>query len=281
MNRKIFIRRSDIDELFNSAPKYEVTPRSTISSSNTKEVNEKANNLSNAIMNTEFISAKDASIRFGVSANAIHSRCRAQDVPWILFQGTKIYSSTFLENLYKEEMTDNSITEWYSMDDITEIHGMTKSAAYTMAYEYKVPKKKNGATMLYSKIHVDSLVKARRGDTSIESTYSTQEICEKYGLEPNYVRNFVYNNKIPRRKAGTKSFYSKSHIDEAINLQNPPNVYLLIEDAAEYYNQKAKQIYYLIEKHSLPTINIDGRIRVQKSELHKIFNPKKLYNNGN
>ncbi|MFI3332122.1 MAG: helix-turn-helix domain-containing protein [Rikenellaceae bacterium] len=281
MNRKIFIRRSDIDEIFNSAPKYAVTPRVTDPNRQPRDVKERGNNLSNEVMNTEFLSAKEAAVRFGVTVGAIHSRCRAQKVPWILFQGTRIYSATFLEALYKEEMVDESITEWYSTEEIMEVHSMTKSAVYSMVSEHKVPKKKNGAITLYSKSHVDKLIEARRGDTSIGSTYSTQDLFERYGLQPNYVRNFVYTNKIPRRKEEGKTLYSQSHFDEAIKRQNPPTVYLLIEAAAELFNQTAKHIYYLIEKHDIPTIKIDTRIRVQKVALDKIFNPKKLYSNGN
>ncbi|MFR9495392.1 MAG: helix-turn-helix domain-containing protein [Rikenellaceae bacterium] len=170
----------------------------------------------------------------------------------------------------KEEIIDESITEWYSNDEIMEVHNMTKSAVYSMVSEHKVPKKKNGAITLYSKSHVDLLVKARRGDTSIESTYSTQDLFERYGLQPNYVRNFVYSNKIPRRREGGKTLYSQSHFDEAIKKQNPPTVYLLVEEVAELFNQTAKHIYYLIEKHDIPTIKIDARIRVQKVALDKI-----------
>ncbi|MFR9578578.1 MAG: helix-turn-helix domain-containing protein [Rikenellaceae bacterium] len=281
MNRKIFIRRSDIDEIFNSAPKYEVTPRIADPNRQPKEVNEKGNNLSNEVMNTEFLSAKEAAVRFGVTVGAIHSRCRAQKVPWILFQGTRIYSAAFLEALYKEEMIDESITEWYSTEEIMEVHSMTKSAVYSMVSEHQVPKKKNGAITLYSKSHVDKLIEVRRGDTSIGSTYSTEDIFERYGLQPNYIRNFVYTNKIPRRREGGKTLYSQPHFDEAIERQNPPTVYLLIEDAAEFFNQTAKHIYYLIKKHNIPTIKTDTRIRVQKVALDKIFNPKKLYSNGN
>ncbi|MFI3317070.1 MAG: helix-turn-helix domain-containing protein [Rikenellaceae bacterium] len=281
MNRKIFIRRTDIDEIFNSAPKYEITPRITDPNRQPKEVKEKGNNLNNEVMNTEFLSAKEAAVRFGVTVGAIHSRCRAQEVPWILFQGTRIYSATFLECLYKEEMVDDSITEWYSVDEIIEVHGMTKSAIYSMVSEHKVPKRKDGTITLYSQSHVDVLVKARRGDTSVGSAYSTEDIFDRYGLQPNYIRNFVYTNKIPRRREGGKTLYSQSHFDEAIERQNPPTVYLLIEDAAALFNQTAKHIYYLIEKHDIPTMKTDTRIRVQKTALNRIFNPKKLYSNGN
>lgn len=281
MNRKIFIRRSDIDELFNSAPKYEVTPRIIDPNREPKEVKEKGNNLSNDVRNTEFISAKEASIRFGVTVSAVHHRCRSNDVPWILFQGIRIYSATFLEDLYKEEMIDESITQWYSVDDIIETYNMSKSAIYSMVSEHKVPKKKDGAITLYSKLLVDQLMKVRRGDTSIDSTYTTQELYEKYGLLPKYIRNFVFTNKIPRRKENGKTYYSQPHIDEAINKLNPTCIYLTIEDAAKFFAQTTKHIYYLIEKHDIPTMKDDQLIRVQKTGLDKIFNPKKLYNNGN
>lgn len=232
-------------------------------------------------MNTEFISAKEASIRFGVSVSAIHSRCRTQNVPWILFNGTRIYSATLLDSLYKTELPDEAITKWYTIDDIMETHNISKSASYSMVSEHKVPKRRDGAITLYSKTHVDRLMKIRSGDTSLDCTYSTQELFDRYGLQPSYIRNFVFTNKIPRRKKGGKTYYSQRHIDEALKKLNPPTVYLLIEDAAKLFNQTTKQIFYLIDKHNLPTMKVDARVRVQKIALDKIFNPKKLYNNGN
>ena len=276
MNRKIFIRRRDIDELFTSATKYEVTPRVVNGEATPKRNSD--SNLSMAVMNTEFISAKEAAIRFGVTVSGIHTRCRSNNVPWIIFQGTRIYSAPILEELYKTDEVDDSIVEWYNVDDIIEKYSMSKSAIYSMVSEHKVPKKKNGTTTLYSKTHIDELIKAREGDTSITSAYTAEDAYQKYGIDAKYVRNFVYRNKIPRKKVSGKTYYSQPHFDEAIIKENSPFIYLLIDEAVNEFGKTPKQLYYLIDKHEIPTINEGALMRVQKVALDKIINPKNLYN---
>ena len=275
MNRKIFIRRKDIDELFTSAPKYEVTPRASNPEKATKQSNDP--NLSMNAVRTEFITAKEAALRFGVEVSSIHSRCRRHSVPWIIFKGTRIYSAPFLDELYKTEEVDSSITEWYSADEIVEKYQMSRTSVYSTVSDHNVPKKKNGVITLYSKTHVDKVLKAREGDTSITSAYTAEDAYDKYGIDPKYVRNFVYRNKIPRRKIDKKTHYSQPHFDEAILRENSPFIYLLIDDAAKEFDKTPKQIYYLIDKYEIPTMNDGTLLRAQKVALNNIINPKNLY----
>lgn len=86
MNRKIFIRRRDIDDLFESAPAYEVTPR-VIKEKTTKNISMEVSESSEPI--TDFLTAQEASIKFGVTKDAIHRRAKTQNIPFVLYWKTR------------------------------------------------------------------------------------------------------------------------------------------------------------------------------------------------
>lgn len=282
MNRKIFIRRSDIDEMFNSAPKYEVTVKPQSSKPSSEEVEEEVMLPESSEMISDLITAKEASARYGVTKDAIHRRANAQKIPWILSQGVRMYSTKHLEEYYTRVEEHPSDIEWYSVDEIQEKYSMTKAGVYTLVSEHKVSKKNDKGRTLYSKSHIDELLHDRLGDNKIESWYTVEDIYERYGLKPHYIANFVFTNKIPKRRINGKGEYSQQHFDSAIEQRNPPTVYLRIEDAALYFKMSSDQIRYLVGKHCIPKIQDDKYIRIQKTELNKIINPPKLYiSNGN
>ena len=280
MNRKIFIRRKDIDELFDSAPTYEVVPRVVKPQKETRDVSTIPQTDTFSVI-TDFVSASDAAQEFGVTKSAIHHRANSNKVPCIMYQGNKLYSRLHLELLYKEEEVDYGITEWYCVDDIMERYTITKSAIYSLTSEKKVPRKKDKNRTLYSKSHIDELLKSRLGADHVELWYTKEEIYEKYGLQPKYISGFAHQNNIPRRNVGGRGQYSQVHFDKAIEERNPPTVYLKVEDAADYFDIPPTKIHYLIKKHELPRLKDDNIIRVQKQALERIINPIKLYNNGN
>ncbi|MFI3302847.1 MAG: helix-turn-helix domain-containing protein [Rikenellaceae bacterium] len=95
MNRKIFIRRSDIEELFNAAPRYEVIPRNRESSGVVvveTQMEERQEQTTTPI--TDYISAREAAELFGETKDAIHSRARTNKVPSVTRHTTLSPSGT-------------------------------------------------------------------------------------------------------------------------------------------------------------------------------------------
>ncbi len=282
MNRKIFIRRSDIDELFNAAPNYEVTPRAVKPKpKKTPAATEELIEIDQSIPVTEFIGAKEAALRYGVSKDSVHSIARSHKIPSILYQGVKQYSLAHLDQYYQKADIYAHITEWYTVADIMDKYNVTKSSVYSLVSENKLPRKNDGGRNLYSQSHIDRLMMSKMGDQSITEWCTTEELHERYGLTPKYVAGFVYSNQIPKRRYGGRSQYSTKHIDQALETRNPPTVYLKIEDAAIYFGLSTEKIHNLIKQHDIPKLKEGKYIRVQKLPLTKILTPQKLYTNGN
>lgn len=291
MNRKIFIRRKDLDEMFESAPPYQITPRVITpkkEKANKKKVKPIRELDQSSMPNrtkpqkeliTEFYTAEEIAEKYGVTKGAVHNRAASNAIPKItVSRGKHLYSKPHIDKLYENApIADNTITEWYLLSDIQSIYGMSQTAVYTFVSDHNLPRKNSKGKMLYSKSHIDDLLKDRLGDTNITEWYTMEDVYNKYGLQPSYIANFVFVNKIPKKRTNGKGHYSKSHFDAAIEARNPPTVFITVEDAAEYFSLSKEEIHRLVIKHNIPKIKDSKLIRIQRSELNKIINPPKLY----
>ncbi|MEG2760252.1 MAG: helix-turn-helix domain-containing protein [Mucinivorans sp.] len=280
MNRKIFIRRKDLDEMFETASDYQVTPRvvkpknkSTIRL--TQQTEPDISPPQEAV--TEFYSAEEAAQIYGVTKGAIRTRAKSNNVPQITFQGRMLYSKTHIDRLYEKEGVDPAIKEWYSIENVMKAYEMTKSSVYSFVSANAIPRKNEQGKTYYSKTHVNELLKTRLGDDGISEWYTIEDIYDKYGLLPHYIANFVFTNKIPKKRTGGRGYYSKEHFDNAIIEKAPPTIFLTIEDSAICFAKSKEEIHRLVIKHNIPKLKDSKLIRVQKSELNKIINPPKLY----
>ncbi len=272
INRRIYIRRSDIEALFDNAPPYTVTPRSTTvkTSQQTQETR--------TLPMSDCVTAADAAKLYGVTTSAIHRKANSHNVPWVIYNKTRHYQAEELAKIYPFKEEYPHLSEWYTTEEIVEQFKMSKTAIYSLVSKFHIPRKKeNSGCIYYSKLHIDEILEKRIGDKSITEWYTSDQIYQKYGLGATYISNFVHVNKIPRRRDNNKSQYSAKDFDRAIEKRNPPSVYLLIKDAAIYFSTTPTQVHNLIRQHQLPTRTENREMRVQKVALDNIINPKKLH----
>lgn len=297
MNRKIFIRRKDLDSLFEYAPPYKTIPKTTMSKKGEKAkrspktiTKSKQHSISESepvetvekqdkVFITDYYTAEEIAQKYGVTKGAVHNRAASNSIPKItISRGKHLYSKPHIDKLYENDpLADSTITEWYLLSDIMNIYGMSQTAVYTFVSGQDIPRKNSKGKMLYSKSHIDELLKERLGNTDIKQWYTMEDVYDKYGLQPSYIANFVFVNKIPKKRTNGKGHYSKEYFDAAIEARNPPTVFITVEDAAEYFSLSKEEIHRLVIKHNIPKIKDSKLIRIQKSELNKIINPSKLY----
>lgn len=293
MNRKIFIRRKDLDELFEYAPPYKVTPKTSMIEKEKTRIKRpkkaitkpkqhlisEREELQKKELITDFYTAEEIAQKYGVTKGAVHNRAASNSIPKIaISRGKHLYSKPHIDKLYENDpLADSTITEWYSISDIKSRYGMSQTAVYTFVSEHDIPRKNNKGKMMYSQSHIDELLKIRLGDTNISEWYTMEDVYDKYGLQPNYIANFVFVNKIPKKRTNGKAHYSKEHFDKAVIERNPPTVYITIEDAAECFSMGKEEIHRLVIKHNIPKIKDSKLIRIQKTALELIINPSKLY----
>lgn len=277
MNKKIIIRRRDIDLMFELAPPYQVTPRPKQNC--TKQARLEASAID--FNSEDLYSAREAAEKYGYSTSAIHQLAKRKSLRITIISGTYRYFKGDIDRELARKFPDESITEWISVAGTMENYSISKNAVYSLVCEHNVPRKNNQGKILYSKNHIDKIIRCRHGDPTITEWYSMEDIQMKYTMRPAAVANFVFRNNIPKKKLGTRSLYSKDDFDMAIQKKQPSIVYITIQDAMKQYGLSRDSLYGLIHRNGIPKIK-DGRfIKIQQLALEQIINPKTLRNYGN
>ena len=252
MNRKIFIKRSDVNQLFDNAGPYEVIP-----------VDQKPI--------TEFYSMKEITEKYGVSESTVYNTVNAKRIPKVLSRGKTIYSRKHIDKHFLLKAPDPQIFVWYSAKEIRQKYDMSTSAVHSFTSEYAIPRKKGGGRTYYSAKHVDALLEQRKPDPSIREWYSMNDIVTLYNFEPGYVSNLIYKNPIPKIRRGNKGYYSKEHFDRLVREKQLVPEYYTVEEAMAKYNLTRDTLYHHIRDNNPPKIK-DGRyIKISKPELDAIF----------
>lgn len=299
MNKKMYVRRQDIDDLFEKKDSTEVNVSSVNSAAKLekpkrldgeehkpaiKKVNKPLKSLplepkkEPAICITDFYSAGELSEKYGYTKSAIHKMAASRNIPKIVKNGCYLYSKTHFDSEFAYKSVDDTITKWYSVEDIMSKYAIpSKSTVYTLVSDNKVTKKNQNGKTLYAQSEIDELMQARMGDTSITEWYSYDEITELFGFEKEYIPNFVHRNQIPRKRSNGKSMCSKVHFDKAIEERKPITEYITTEQAMKLYGVTRDALYVTVKRHDVPKKNINNTLRLQKVALEAIYNPTKLY----
>lgn len=252
LNRKIFIRKKDIDALFDNAEPYEVMPV-------------------NRAPITEFYTMQEITEKFEVSESTVYNMVIAKQIPKVLSQGKTIYSKKHIDRHFARKLPDPQVAEWYTVEEIREKYNMSVSAVYSFTSEYGIPRKKSRGKTYYSKSHTDQHLKMRRPDPEIKEWYSMNDIVTLYNFEPGYVSNLIYKNPIPKIRRGNKGYYSKEHFDRLVREKQLVPEYYTVEEAMAKYNLPRDTLYHHIRYNDIPKIK-DGRcIKISKPELDAIF----------
>ena len=80
---------------------------------------------------------------------------KSENFPKVFHRGKSYWSKRHIDAYFAKKAADESITEWYSVADMKEKFHMTTTAVYTFVSNFKIPKKRTGKEVFYSKRHVD------------------------------------------------------------------------------------------------------------------------------
>ena len=199
LNRKTLIKRSDIDALFSSAERESITKeKKTIS---------------------EFYTTQEVLDKFSISNGWFWKVCKEKNIPKTVYRGKNMWSKTHIDRAFATKSDTDRITEWYSTVEIQEKFDMTLSAIYNLVSKERIPKKKVGKEVRYSKQHFD----VAKGISAPEppKEYTIAEAMEKFGMTRDQLYHYVKTYNIPRVKRGKYTYISKQELD---NLFAPPKI---------------------------------------------------------
>ena len=199
VGRKTFIRRIDIDDMFDNIQEYQAKPSIE------------------RVPISEVYTVAEIKEKYNVNESWIFQVAKKNKFPRTLKRGKTYFSRKHVDSYFSKKLPNPGITEWYSIDEIKEKYNMTSSAIYTFVYENKVPKKKEGRNTYYSKIHIDKL---KTVESPIEPEYySIPEAMDKYDMTRDQIYHYVKYHNIPKVKVGKFVKISKPDLDRI--LENP------------------------------------------------------------
>lgn len=122
---KTKIRRSSLEKIFDTPKQYQKhtkSPRSPI---------------------TDFYTTAEVASKYGVNESWIFKVGKEQNIPKVFKRGKTYWSAKHFDKYFASKAPDSNITEWYSVEDLTEKFGMTTSAIYSFVSRFAIPKKKS------------------------------------------------------------------------------------------------------------------------------------------
>jgi len=193
---KTFVRRQDIDALFENAGPYQTKVRPDKASID------------------EFYTIHEIKKKYSVKERWIYNVVNKKKIPKVFHKGKNLYSKKHVEKYFAKKEIDANITEWYSMLEIQEKFDMTAIAVYSFVSEKNIPKKKEGRIAYYSKEHVD--VAKGIAEPITPQYYTTEEAMTKYSISRDSLYYYVKFHNIPKLRDGKRMKISKQHLDEIL-----------------------------------------------------------------
>lgn len=197
---KTLLRKSDIDELFDSPKPY------------IKRHKKEAAPI------TEFYTTDEVLATYGISMAYLYKVEKTVKLPRMLHRGKTLWSKKHIDAHFGKKNYDESITEWCTAEEMKERFGMTNSAVYTFVSKFAIPKKKEKGATYYSTRHVE-LAKGIIKETDV--FYTMKEAMDKYHLTRDMIYHYCKRFGIPKKQEGKYVYISRKELDEVMK---PPTL---------------------------------------------------------
>lgn len=168
---------------------------------------------------TEFYTTKEIQEKFGVSEAWVFKLAKEKKIPKVLHHGKTYWSKQHVEKHFAKQIENNSIVEWYSVQDMMEKFNMTTSAVYCFVSKFNIPKKKIKTSVYYSKQHVD----AAKGinEPPKEEFYTMKEAVQHFGMTEDQIYKYAKKAKVSKHMEGRIVLMNKRELDAALA---PPSI---------------------------------------------------------
>jgi excisionase family DNA binding protein len=194
---KRFIKRSDIETLFENAETYKAKP-------------ERSDTIESI---TELYTIAEIKEKYNVKEGWIFKIAKEKKIPKTLHRGKSYLSKKHVDKYFKKYLYNEDIKYWYSVEDIMSVFGLTRNAVYSFVHENKIPKKKNGREVRYSKLHFDIAKGIEKEDILY---YTVEEAMSKYNISRDSLYWYLKRYNIPRKTEGRYIKILKTELDKIL-----------------------------------------------------------------
>ncbi len=193
--KKSIIRRADIELMLKTKPYERIMPKDDFDIA-------------------EYYTAEQISEKYKVSQKWIWAYTKEHNIPKIRIRQFNYYSKKHIDVAFAKYKTDETLTEWYTAEEIEKKYGMTRVAIRSQVYRNNIPSKKENGKTLYSKLHFD-LSKSSEQESAAEY-YTVQEAMKKYNLSRDSVYGVLQFHEIKREKKGRFIRFLKVDFDHVM-----------------------------------------------------------------
>ncbi|PXY01867.1 DNA-binding protein [Marinifilum breve] len=234
----------------------------------------------------EFLKVAEASALLGLSRQTVYNLIYSGQL-----KASKISPRiTLIKRSDIDEMFSNAKTlqinptsknekqpEFYSITEIKNKFNVGDTWAYKIIREKKIPRIKRKGKSYYSKTHVDNHFKKHLSSKTreVNDWARIDDLMKELHMTETAIYSLVSRVGIPKKRDGRHMLYSKNHIliERGLIKKEEPQYYTS-EEAMLKYNISRDSLYALIKKYSIPKIKAGRYIKVAKTELDNLFNPK-------
>lgn len=168
---------------------------------------------------TEFYTTKEIQEKFGVSEAWVFKLAKEKKIPKVLHHGKTYWSKQHVGKHFAKHIENNSIVEWYSVQDMMEKFNMTTSAVYCFVSKFNIPKKKIKTSVYYSKQHVDAVKGIN--EPPKEEFYTMKEAVQHFGMTEDQIYKYAKKAKVSKHMEGRIVLMNKRELDAALA---PPSI---------------------------------------------------------
>ena len=168
---------------------------------------------------TEFYTTKEIQEKFGVSEAWVFKLAKEKKIPKVLHHGKTYWSKQHVDKHFAKHIENNSIVEWYSVQDMMEKFNMTTSAVYCFVSKFNIPKKKIKTSVYYSKQHVDAVKGIN--EPPKEEFYTMKEAVQHFGMTEDQIYKYAKKAKVSKHMEGRIVLMNKRELDAALA---PPSI---------------------------------------------------------
>ena len=205
-SRMAFVRKSDIERMFEANPYKRVIPccKASDKASAKKKPKEQApieGKEDNEVL--DYYSGEEVMALYKVKRSWLYTSAKRNQIPMCRIAGKNYYSKRHVEDCLGLTVDTSTITEWLTTNEVFEEFGMKPTAIRAYAYRHHIPTKKEYGITYYSKTHIAEL---RQMDMLADERYCTvDDVSEKYGLSKANIHHIAKVHGIEKIKVGVKN----------------------------------------------------------------------------
>ena len=146
-SRMAFVRKADIEKMFEGNPYKRVIPASKSKPSKKAKTEKPTQNQEptkgkeeNEVL--DYYSGEEVMSIYKVKKSWLYTSAKRNQIPMCRIAGKNYYSKRHIDEFFGTAVDINSITEWVTADDVEEAFSMSKSALRAYTYRHKIPTKR-------------------------------------------------------------------------------------------------------------------------------------------